>query len=420
MVLFGWVATRRDHGGCVFIDLRDREGITQIVFDPGSEPSRTHGDPALVTQAHQLADQARGEWVIGVRGVVVSREGNRQPQAPHRRDRGARRRSHGLQQERDAALRDRRRDRHPRRKAPRVPLPRSPPRAAAAHARSCAAKQARPRATTWRSRAASSSRRPFLVKYTPGRRAQLPRAVAAFARGKFYALAESPQLFKQLFMVAGFDRYFQIVKCFRDEDLRLDRQPEFTQIDVEMSFVNQDDIFRLMEGLIFAVWKEALGHRPPRAVPGGQFPRAAVRRVDARYGNDKPDLRFGMAHIDLTDLVDRARRRRRPFLEGHRRQVQERRVPSRSADRDRQGAGHSRRAPTSRAPSSDKLEEFVKGMGARASRARRSAEDGNWTQSPLAKTITPEVREAINARGRRQGRRPHLLPVRQRVAWCTR
>src|SRR6202012_5122112 len=100
---------------------------------------------------------------------------------------------------------------------------------------------------------------------------------------KFYALAESPQLFKQLYMVAGFDRYFQIVKCFRDEDLRLDRQPEFTQIDVEMSFVNQDDIFRMMEGLVFRIWKEVLGVDLMTLFPSGQFPRMRFDESMGKY-----------------------------------------------------------------------------------------------------------------------------------------
>src|SRR5271167_533859 len=127
-----------------------------------------------------------------------------------------------------------------------------------------------------------------MVKYTPGgaRNFLVPSRLHA---GKFYALAESPQLFKQLYMVAGFDRYFQIVKCFRDEDMRLDRQPEFTQIDIELSFVNQDDVFRLLEGLIFAVFS-ATGVNLRELYPSGRFPQLPFWESMARYGNDKPDL----------------------------------------------------------------------------------------------------------------------------------
>src|SRR5262245_37810430 len=104
-------------------------------------------------------------------------------------------------------------------------------------------------------------------------------------------------------MVAGFDRYFQIVKCFRDEDLRVDRQPEFTQIDIELSFVNQEDVFRLVEGLVFTVVQAALGIDLKQLYPSGRFPEMPFAESMARFGNDKPDLRFGIEHIDLTDLV---------------------------------------------------------------------------------------------------------------------
>src|SRR5690606_12986715 len=148
---------------------------------------------------------------------------------------------------------------------------------------------------------------PFLVKYTPGgaRNFLVP---SRMHEGKFYALAESPQLFKQLLMVAGMERYFQIVRCFRDEDSRLDRQPEFTQIDIEASFINQDDLFTLIEGLVGAIWKEAAGIDLAALYPGRedgapQFPRMRFEDSMRDYGNDKPDVRFGMKHFDITGLV---------------------------------------------------------------------------------------------------------------------
>jgi aspartyl-tRNA synthetase len=237
-----------------------------------------------------------------------------------------------------------------------------------------------------------------MVKYTPGgaRNFLVPSRMSP---GSFYALAESPQLFKQLYMVAGFDKYFQIVKCFRDEDLRLDRQPEFTQIDVEMSFVNQEDVFRTIEGLIFRVWNEVLGVDLRKDYPTGRFPQMPFEESMGHYGNDKPDLRFGLPHVDLTQLVVEHSGGGVPFFKpiaekfqsGQYRKdlpaeiVKALRIP---ADL----AGKLSRAEI------DKLEDFVKGMGAKGlARAKLDAE-GNWVQSPLAKTITAELRQAINAK----------------------
>src|SRR3954451_11513744 len=143
---------------------------------------------------------------------------------------------------------------------------------------------------------------PFMVKYTPGgaRNFLVP---SRLHHGHFYALAESPQLFKQLLMVAGYDRYFQIVRCFRDEDPRIDRQPEFTQIDVEMSFVNEDDIFGVIERLLVKLLREVAGIDLLRLYPEGRLPRMTYDESMRRFGNDKPDMRFGMEHIDLTDVI---------------------------------------------------------------------------------------------------------------------
>src|SRR5207237_1047316 len=140
---------------------------------------------------------------------------------------------------------------------------------------------------------------PFMVKYTPGgaRNFLVP---SRLNKGKFYALAESPQLFKQLLMVAGTDRYYQIVRCFRDEDLRIDRQPEFTQLDIEMSFVEQDDIFNVVEIVLAKMLKELKGVELKLPLPRMPFDEAM-----RRYGNDKPDTRFGLEHVELTDLVKR-------------------------------------------------------------------------------------------------------------------
>ena len=392
VVLFGWVASYRDHGGCVFVDLRDREGITQIMFDP--ELTGYGEAPAL---AHETARALRSEWVIGVRGVVKGRGANKNPRLAtgdvevhviemtvfNKSDTPPFEIADSIDTGEEKRLQYRYLDLR------RAPLQ---------------------RALRIRHRIHQVVRRyfdesgfleletPMMVKYTPGgaRNFLIP---ARTNPGKFYALAESPQLFKQLFMVAGFEKYFQIVKCFRDEALRLDRQPEFTQIDVEMSFVNQDDVFRVMEGLVFKVWGEVLGVDLTTLYPSGRFPQMPFQESMTTYGNDKPDLRFGLPHADLTDLVIEHGGGGVPFFKPiadkftsgeYRRDlpaeiVKVLRIPS-------ELAGTLSRAEL------DKLEEYVKGMGSKGlARAKVDAE-GGWVQSPLAKTITPELRAAINAR----------------------
>jgi aspartyl-tRNA synthetase len=392
VVLFGWVASYRDHGGCAFIDLRDREGITQLVFDPELQG---HGD--LPRAAHDVARALRSEWVIGVRGVVRSRGANKNPKLAtgeievhaielavfNKSDTPPFEITDPIDTGEEKRLQFRYLDlrRPPLQKTLRV-----------------------------RHRINQVTRRhfdengfleletPVMVKYTPGgaRNFLVPSRLHG---GKFYALAESPQLFKQLYMVAGFERYFQIVKCFRDEDPRLDRQPEFTQIDVEMSFVSQDDVFRIIEGLVFRIWKEVLGIDLTPLYPSGRFPQMPFEESMSKYGNDKPDLRFGLPHVDLTDLVVEHggggvsfwSAIAEKFSSGQYRRdlpseiVKAMRLPA-------ELAGKMSRAEL------DKLEDFVKGMGAKGlARAKVDAE-GGWVQSPLAKMVAPELRRAINAR----------------------
>jgi aspartyl-tRNA synthetase len=391
VVLFGWVAGYRDHGGCVFIDLRDREGITQLVFDPELSG---HGD--LPRQAYELARALRNEWVVGIRGVVVSRGTNKNPKLPTGdiEVRGVELAVFNKSETPPFEIADEIDTHEEKRLEYRyLDLRRGPFQ----------------RTLRVRHRMNQVVRRyfdesgfleletPVMVKYTPGgaRNFLVPSRTNA---GKFFALAESPQLFKQLYMVAGFEKYFQIVKCFRDEALRLDRQPEFTQIDVEMSFVNQDDVFRVLEGLIFRVWKEVLGVDLATLYPSGRFPQMPFEESMGHYGNDKPDLRFGLPHTDVTAaVIDHAgggiafwKPIAEKFTSGQYRRdlpaeiVKALRIPAELASK------------LSRTEV-DKLEDFVKGMGAKGlARAKVEGPDGTWVQSPLAKTITPELRAAIN------------------------
>jgi aspartyl-tRNA synthetase len=381
-VLFGWVASRRDHGQCIFIDLRDRDGITQIVFDAQISP-----------EAHRIAEQVRPEWVLGVCGRVRDRGTMRNPKLKtgaievvvlemtvfNRADTPPFQIDDDLKTAEELRLQYRYLDL----RRPKIQ-----------HAFITRHRINQVTRNYFDSQGFLELETPYLVKYTPGgaRNFLVPSRTQA---GKFYALAESPQLYKQLFMVAGMDRYFQIVKCFRDEDLRVDRQPEFTQIDVEMSFVVQDDIFRMIEGLVFKIWKETLGIDLLELFPSGRFPQLDFQESMSKYGNDKPDLRFGMPHTDLTDLVIAHNGGGIPFLTPiaakfnsgeYRRDLPPEIVKALVVPAS---AGLSR-------TEADKLEDYVKGMGAKGLARAKVDAAGNWTQSPLAKSVTPEFRQAVN------------------------
>ncbi|OJH33815.1 aspartate--tRNA ligase [Cystobacter ferrugineus] len=366
VVLFGWVQNRRDHGGAVFIDLRDREGLTQVVFEPD-----------IAKEAHDLAGQLRLEYCIGIKGKVVSRGSQVNPKLKtgeieiKASDLTIFNRSEPtpflVEDNIDTA--------EEKRLAYRFLDLRRRPLQQSLMTRSKMNALTRSYLNEHRFLELET---PFMGKYTPGgaRNFLVPSRLNP---GKFYALAESPQLYKQLFMVAGFDRYFQIVKCFRDEDLRLDRQPEFTQIDLEMSFVTQDDVFSVVEGLIKKLWGEVLGVDVPTP-----FMRMDFDESMAKYGNDKPDLRFGLEHVVLTDLI-----RQHGAAGG---------VPMIWEAVEQGGIVKAMvipgDKPLSRAES-DKLEEFAKQNGAKGLARAKVGEGGEWTQSPLSKTITPALRQAI-------------------------
>ncbi len=399
VVLFGWVASRRDHGGCVFVDLRDRTGITQVVFDRDyaqkHPEAAKHGSTEVANEAHKLAEQMRGEWVIGIRGLVLSRGTNKNPKIPtgevevlvleatvfNRAETPPFELSEDVETREEIRLEKRYLDLR------RAPLQKSLMlRHRVNHAtRNYLSEQGCLELET-----------PFLVKYTPGgaRNFLVP---ARMAPGKFFALAESPQLYKQLFMVAGFDRYFQIVKCFRDEDLRLDRQPEFTQIDIELSFTNQDEIFRLIEGLIFAVWKAALDIDLGQLYPSGRFPELPYEEAMRKYGSDKPDLRFGLEHVELTDLILEHGGGGVPFWQ----EIAEKYKSGALRSDIKPEIVKALVIPASANMSRPQLEELEKGLkeirGFRGLARAKIGDDGSWTQSPLSKSVSNEARLAINA-----------------------
>jgi aspartyl-tRNA synthetase len=286
VVLMGWVLRRRDHGGVIFVDLRDRDGITQVVFNPQRAP-----------EAHARAEAIRSEFVLGVRGRVAPRpEGMRNPTLPTgaievmaselRLLNTAQTPPFLIEDNVEVAEGTRLKHRHIDLRRPRLQR-----NLKLRHQASVAVR------SHLNSEGFLDLETPFLTKSTPeGARDYLvPSRVNP---GMFYALPQSPQLFKQLFMIAGFDRYYQIVRCFRDEDLRADRQPEFTQIDIEMSFVGEEDVMAVAEGMVAALFKSVLGLELKTP-----FPRLPYTEAVARYGLDKPDTRFGLELKDISDIV---------------------------------------------------------------------------------------------------------------------
>jgi len=284
--VMGWVQRRRDHGGLIFIDLRDREGIIQLALDPDRD-----------LDSHKKAEQVRNEFVLAARGKVSPRpEGTVNPKM----------KTGEVEIEISELLILNRSETPPfmldeftdvaeniRLKYRYLDL-RRPALQQNLIMRHLVAKTVR---NYFDQQGFIEIETPVLTKSTPeGARDYLvPSRVNT---GRFYALPQSPQLFKQLLMVSGFDRYFQIVKCFRDEDLRADRQPEFTQIDCEMSFVNRNQVMDIMEGMVAKVFKEALGIE--LSLP---MPRLSYAEALDRFGVDNPDLRFDLELIDITQQV---------------------------------------------------------------------------------------------------------------------
>jgi aspartyl-tRNA synthetase len=286
VALCGWVHRRRDHGGVIFVDLRDRGGLVQVVFDPGRP--ETFG----------LAEQVRAEYVLGVKGLVRPRpEGTENKDLPTGAVEVL-----GLELE-------------------VLNTSDTPPLQVDAHAQDASEEvrlryryvdlrrpemQERLRTRSRITRALRSCldahgfldiETPILTRSTPeGARDYL--VPSRTHPGQFFALPQSPQLFKQLLMMSGMDRYYQIARCFRDEDLRADRQPEFTQLDVEVSFMTEDELMRLMEEMVRSLFRDVLGTDLP-----DPFPRLTYQEAIRRFGSDRPDLRIPLELVDVADLM---------------------------------------------------------------------------------------------------------------------
>jgi aspartyl-tRNA synthetase len=362
VVLTGWVQSYRDHGGCVFIDLRDRGGLTQVVFDP-----------SVAREAHELAGDLRSEHCVGVIGVVKSRGAMVNPNL-----------ATGEIEVWAESL-----ERFSRAETPPFAIEDKVDTNEALRLKYRYLDLRRPKlqknlitrsniTTTTRSYLAQNGfleiETPFMVKYTPGgaRNFLVPSRLNP---GSFYALAESPQIFKQLLMVGGYDRYFQIVRCFRDEDLRLDRQPEFTQIDIEMSFIDEVMLQTMLEGLVATLWKNVLGVEVKLPLRRMTFAEAMDR-----YGVDKPDLRCDLVLCDVTAPCKASGFRVFESVVAAGGIVKCMRVP----DGERLSRSQL-----------DKLGDFARPYGVKGVAFARVGEGGAW-QAPFAKSFSDEARSEVN------------------------
>ena len=362
VTLMGWVLRRRDHGGVIFIDLRDRRGITQVVFNPETNP-----------EVHAKAHGLRSEWVLAVRGLVQARpEGMANPKL-----------ATGAIEVMVGELRILNQS-----QTPPFPLDEDLEVSDSLRLKYRYLDLRRPamahnlilRHTACQAIRSYLNGEDFLEIETPVLTRSTPEGARDYLvpsrvnPGRFFALPQSPQLFKQLLMVAGMDRYYQIVRCFRDEDLRADRQPEFTQVDLELSFVGEEEVMGVAEGMMKALFQATLGLElaPP-------FPRMTYAEALQRYGTDRPDTRFGLELVDLTETV------RHCGLKVFR-EVVEKGGMIKSINA-RGCADFSRK-------DLDDLTAYVGQFGAKGLAWVKIKPDGDW-QSPIAKFFTEEEKQAM-------------------------
>ncbi|MBI1368945.1 MAG: aspartate--tRNA ligase [Planctomycetes bacterium] len=366
--LLGWVNSYRDHGGVIFIDLRDREGLTQLVFHPENK------------NAHDLADRLRAEDVIGVSGKVVPREaGMANPKLPT----GAIELDCDTLEILNKATTppfvpdEAKKVAEERRLKYRYIDLRRPEMQHILRTRHRVTKIMR---DYFDENGFYEIETPFLCKSTPegARDFLVPSRLQA---GEFYALPQSPQLFKQILMVAGMERYVQIVRCFRDEDPRADRQAEFTQLDLEMSFVEQQDVMDMIEGLVRRIWKQILDIEVP------PLSRMTYAEAMDRFGSDRPDLRFGMELVNISDLAARTEFKVFADTVANKGLVKVIRVPG--------GAAMTRKQ-------TDGLADWAKGYGAKGLAVTKVVA-GGALDTGIAKFIAPIAGELIARTGAVEG-----------------